>query len=400
MNRKRPKIIVRWLLGVLILSLVAVSYSAWKGNRRLTQAEMLADWDYLLEIMHDNYPYFEVLERMWGYSWLDRSNIYRTRIGNSESDTHFISNLSYILSELKQGHTGVVDPSFYKLLLDTYSEAADEYNMHRWVEILQSPLVQERYSWWNRRTLSWPGRNTINNMPSGLQCSILEPDRVAYIRLQHILYNYIEEDGKRIAEFLSQTSSFPFLIIDIRGNPGGSDLYWQENIVAPLIKEPIEYVAYSAITGGEYAKSFISHDIYPAEQLPEGPDYPPEIGGRLSHFIEERMVINPSGALDFEGEIILLVDGGVFSSAATFAAFAKMTNWALVVGQPTKGDGLSIDSAIVSLPNSGLIVRFPTTMGLNPDGSSNFEKGTIPDMVVSGAEDSLTEVLKNLRQGD
>lgn len=78
------------------------------------------------------------------------------------------------------------------------------------------------------------------------------------------------------------------------------------------------------------------------------------------------------------------------------AEIAKLTNWALVVGQPSRGDGLSMDSAVVALPNSGLVVRFPITMGLNPDGSSNFEKGTIPDIIVPNTESSLDKVLMML----
>jgi len=34
------------------------------------------------------------------------------------------------------------------------------------------------------------------------------------------------------------------------------------------------------------------------------------------------------------------------------------------------------------LPNSGLIVRFPGEMGLNPDGTVNEEVKTIPDVYV------------------
>lgn len=41
-----------------------------------------------------------------------------------------------------------------------------------------------------------------------------------------------------------------------------------------------------------------------------------------------------------------------------------------------------MDPAVVSLPNSGLLVRFPMEMGLNPDGTSNEETHTEPDVYV------------------
>ena len=39
-------------------------------------------------------------------------------------------------------------------------------------------------------------------------------------------------------------------------------------------------------------------------------------------------------------------------------------------------------AGLIILPNSGLAVRFPVDMGLNPDGSANEEFHTRPDVLV------------------
>ncbi len=398
MSQKKFKTkIVRVMLVVITLCLLIVACSSWKGNHRLSVDQMLADFDYLSEVLQRNYPYFEALERMSGYNWLATLDTYRARIRSAKNDMHFISILGDILGDFNQGHTGLVTPDFYELLLDSYSAKTDEYDLHRWVDILQKPTVQHRYSWWAKRDSGRVVRKG-GNVASGFSCNILEPDRIAYMRLRHFLPAYIDSDREEIMGFLSRIRSFPFLIIDIRGNPGGSDLYWEGNIVAPLIAEPLKYTTYSVVTGDEYGRSFIRQEIKPVMLLPGGLHYPPEVGKRLSFFIEEENVINPRDSVGFDGEIILLVDNQVFSSAATFAAFAQLTNWATVVGQATKGDGISMDSILLSLPNSGLVIRFPVAMGLNPDGSSNLERGTVPDIVIPNDEDSLAVVLRSIKE--
>lgn len=54
--------------------------------------------------------------------------------------------------------------------------------------------------------------------------------------------NYREEK-KEIYNFLKTIKDYPYLIIDISGNVGGSSEYWIDAIVAPLIGEMgLEYL--------------------------------------------------------------------------------------------------------------------------------------------------------------
>lgn len=63
------------------------------------------------------------------------------------------------------------------------------------------------------------------------------------------------------------------------------------------------------------------------------------------------------------------------------------------MGQATAGDGGSGNPLPFALPNSGLLVWFPFPMMLNPDGTSNYEVGTVPDILVPSGEDALQVVL-------
>lgn len=64
---------------------------------------------------------------------------------------------------------------------------------------------------------------------------------------------------------------------------------------------------------------------------------------------------------------------------------------------------MGFDPVLVALPNSKLIVRFPCGMGLNPDGSSNEEVGTTPDIyveqtgadIIKGKDSVIQKVMEN-----
>lgn len=78
----------------------------------------------------------------------------------------------------------------------------------------------------------------------------------------------------------------------------------------------------------------------------------------------------------------------------SFAAVAKNSEWATLVGSATRGDGVLMDLVLLDLPNSGLLIRFPLDMGLNADGTSNWENGTQPDVAIKDGEDALDVVLQ------
>ena len=68
------------------------------------------------------------------------------------------------------------------------------------------------------------------------------------------------------------------------------------------------------------------------------------------------------------------------SASEGFAIFCKATGFAVLVGENTLGDGGGANVFLAKLPNSGLIMKYRAMHVLNPDGSSNVEFGTTPDI--------------------
>lgn len=98
----------------------------------------------------------------------------------------------------------------------------------------------------------------------------------------------------------------------------------------------------------------------------------------------------------YSGTIWILIDDTVYSASENFVMFCKNTGFATLVGTSTNGDGGMADPLLVSLPNSGLIIRFSIFYGLNRDGSGNEANGTKPDIIISENEDALTKCLERI----
>lgn len=230
-----------------------------------------------------------------------------------------------------------------------------------------------------------------------------EEEGIAYLKLPSFDQFYVDKDAPGIRAFLEEIRDYRSLIIDIRGNGGGSTNYWMNGIVPLLTDKPLSMRCYLLFRDSPYIKPFIKHkfqtgyfQLKDLGRLDAG-GYPPDyyfLDGR-GLYSEIDYIINPHNPVGFKGRIYLLVDDYVFSSSESFAAFAKSTGWAALIGTDTGGDGIGFDPIPIVLPNSGLIVRFPGEMGLNPDGAVNEEVRTIPDVFVEQTyEDFLIRMQK------
>ena len=116
---------------------------------------------------------------------------------------------------------------------------------------------------------------------------------------------------------------------------------------------------------------------------------PPEIltGDFVDPIAVEIKAVPAEDSIRYRGKIYLIVDDLCYSAAEGFASFCKATGFATVVGTWTGGNGIAFTPALVTLPNSGMVVWFPLTMGLNPEFSANEETHTLPEVMVEQSLD-------------
>ena len=370
----------------------------------LTTEEKLEDFEYLYKMVEENYPYLEVIKRKYGYDWMDKKELHSKLIRNSKDLDDFIRIIDNILRKLKNGHTRLVSSA------EEYDDLvyyASSTNNNPWLSVLKQDSVVDRYN--NMRTEE--KLDIIKNKEvevdryGNLQVEILEDDTIGYIKVNSFDKQFIGDDEEILKAFYSKIKDFPYLIIDIRGNGGGSDMYWMSNIVSSLTPKKLESQIYALIRGDgfdlytDYYFDIFSkgsiNKIKSMDEIKSKPNLPPEANfDYFDYALRIDQSISPIDSINYEGKIYILVDDKVASASESFTVFAKSTNFAEIIGTQTRGDGIGFTQLYFSLPNSNLIVKLSSNMGLNPDGSSNEEFGTIPDVPTRSSLEALDKALE------
>ncbi|MDR3594359.1 S41 family peptidase [Clostridium sp.] len=363
------------------------------NNKQLTEKEKLDDFEYMYTILKENYPFFEVSERLNGIDWLSKKDDYISRIKATPNDESFFNTLNVILSELDNGHVAMVDKDNYLLLKSYYEKYYD--CKKTWVEEVNKTKTVERYS-------SMKGKENSNISSGNSNYNIVRTmdmanGKVAYLYIHSFLDQYVDEDMKIVKSYFESIKNSKALIIDIRGNGGGTETFWID-MVQMLINKPMEYKFYMAFKGGEFSEQFLK-DKYLFGNKVSDPIYdglkpivdidkenlrnlPSELKSDFRYYYVSSYELEPQNSIGFNGKIYLLIDHNNFSATNQFANFCKDTGFATLIGEKTSVDGIGYEPEICSLPNSGYLFRFSNDMGLTLDGSCDFEHKTEPDINV------------------
>lgn len=358
------------------------------GRRALTSQEKLEDFSYLYNILNENYPYFKVNQRLSGVNWLDNKSKYENRIRETRNDGEFYNEIQRILKDLNNGHTEVANKKFYDYCYIVYKEVQDK-GYGEWVNILSSDAVKKRYGKVNKAINESEDSKKRFNNDDNLKTDIIRANELAYIKIKSFDHFCKDDDIKEIKSFLEDIKDYPNLIIDVRGNSGGDSTYWSEGLLPLLTTKELSITEFSLYRGGVYGEKFlkskgIDKNMVPIDELKKyNLQYLPEETYRDFKYFEPYITtVKPDGSGGFSGKIFLLVDRVVYSASEGFADFCKGTGLAVLIGEKTGGDGICGDPFLLALPNSGYVIRFSESMGLNYKGQCNEEVKTEPDIVV------------------
>ncbi len=355
---------------------------------QLSQQQRIDDLKYMYNVLKDNYPFFGVNKRLYQVDWLSREQEFIDRVKATQSDDDFYYTLKSILSDLNNGHTNFIDKDFYNKL-NTDINRSNLTTNKAWKEVLDNEKAKLRY---DDPTHEKPNITTENYaIPGNVKTDIVSEGKVAYLGISSFNTFNIEGDIKIITPFLKKVKNYKALIIDIRGNGGGDDSYWSNNLVPLLTDRNLSCDWYFLFRGGNYAEHFIKYrlgddykNLQPIDNIfsEDLKNYPEEVKSDFKKYLKYKKTVPSKIYVGFQGKIYLLVDKYVYSSSEMFATFAKSTKFATLVGETTGGDGIGMEPLICVLPNSGHIFRFPNIMGLDSDGNCNEEHKTQPDIRV------------------
>lgn len=400
----RKKISIILLIAFLMVFSSGKLFAAkndinFNTGTQLSQEQKLSDFEYMYNILKENYPFFEVNKRVNNIDWLSNKEIYINEIKVTKNDRDFFNTLSNILDDLHNGHTHMYTQSDY----DYWKNNVLHWNggNEAWLNQLNHEKALKRYSQnttnvsstikFSNNYRNIMGASKVSSSSNNIKTRLLDND-VAYLYVRAFGINDIDKDNAVLNNFFNNIKDYRKLIIDIRGNGGGFDKYWQDNIVKRLSNKPLYDKSYFVFRGSTFEEPFIKDnfgfgyesmlkiDNITNEKLPF---MPAEINSNFKYYFKYENIIQPQDTVGFEGKIYLLVNKNVFSSAESFAIFCKDTGFATLVGETTGGDGIVGSIPCCAIPNSGYIFGFPMTMGLTGDGSCNAEMKTSPDIYVS-----------------
>ena len=218
-------------------------------------------------------------------------------------------------------------------------------------------------------------------------------ERVGYLQVGGMM-NPDPSYHTQIMSFYETIADYDHLIIDIRGNTGGSDRFWRQEIVEPLLKEKAKSTAYYALHDkATYSNVMrMERQVYFTVSKSRFDHLPPEAQSDEVKIYKNPTTIRPQNTVDFDGTITVLIDKLIYSSSESFSAFCKNTGFATLYGTNTGGDGIG-DATYFTLPNSKLIIRFSYILGLFPSGDVNEETHTPPDVYYESSAGNWSELI-------
>lgn len=372
------------LLLIMIFLLVPImSTGSYNKTNQLSIQEKVADFEYLYDVIKDGYPYLDVNERRNNIDWIGNKNKYLARIKSTNTDEEFIEELSSIVSDLHNRHTQIIDNK------NRYEVFKKAYTKNNWYNFLNDKKVVDRYnSMVPKIKIS---KNIFQKKELTLEDVVKGKIGYMYLPSMASRNESIDKDLELIGNYINTLDNYQALIIDIRGNLGGSDSYW-EGVVSKLIENDIKTSGYRIYRNDSKVVKHYTNmkklKLEPIETIPVdvAKNAPKEALKTFSDFEKVSYTIESNENLKFKGNVYLLIDEKVYSSAEAFSMFCKETKFATLIGQTTGGDGGGIDPVLFKLKNSGLIARMASCMYLNEDGVCDEEFKTTPDIKIKNCK--------------
>ena len=376
----------------------------------LTQEQRLEDYDYLVQTLGDSYLCMGVRDRDNPDDLsTDIFQEYREMIQQSDSDEMFYSAIYSALFRLgTYGHLWIVEPDAYRSYCQAYEDDSLADRTH-WREVLTDPVTVQGYEKLQALLDAEGDEDPAAGSDSGdpaanLHTLILPGGTVGYLKIDSFPAPFepqFQEDQESLLNFYKTAADCTDLIIDLTDNSGGSELYWQQLLAAPLTDRPLSCTNYALLADSEnnhpYIEDVFSPDeLHPISELPDLPNLEQDGIQAATHFVESTLSVEPAvERAPFHGRVWVLVGPAVYSASESFAVFCQETGFATLVGQQTGGDGIgALDPVFLQLPNSGILVQYTMMFGLNSDGSSSEEAGTTPDILSPAGEPALVTALR------
>jgi len=170
------------------------------------------------------------------------------------------------------------------------------------------------------------------------------------------------------------------LILDVRNNGGGEDALGKQ-LLSFLLDQPFQYYDDLIFNSREF--SFFRY-VDGAKPIPEN-EVEKRADGKYHYIVHPNWGIQKPAQPHFEGQVLVLMNGGSFSTTCEFLSNLHYRKRATFVGEEAAGGyygNTSGDMAAVILPNSKVVVRVPLMTYYLAVKGANPNRSILPDYEV------------------
>lgn len=204
--------------------------------------------------------------------------------------------------------------------------------------------------------------------------------------IEHRTASANPSNRKKLEQFAREASKFKdenFLIIDLRGNSGGSDIYardWVENFTG--VSPGNGLIGCNLVTRTANKMLLNSFKLfYNMEVSDLEPEYQKifqrtESGWTEINYQENKLINN-------DNLVIVLIGSGVASAGESFVEYLKQLKNVIFIGTNTSGLVNFGNMGMCNLPNSNLEILFSKRITLETDFEFREGKGYYPDFWVN-----------------
>ncbi len=211
-------------------------------------------------------------------------------------------------------------------------------------------------------------------------------------------------EDEKLPQFVADAASLAdesIVIVDIRGNGGGSSLWgehWLENLtgVAPTEDEVVSVLwTETAVQGKINAVTYLGYSGAILDFLQSDMAFVKNAAPEewVTHFVPPVSLIPNDNQL-----VVVLMDKGTASSGEEFIGYLRQLENVVFVGENSGGVAQFGELARFVLPNTGLPAYFGTKLFLPPDLSSTEGIGYFPDVWVP-SDQALDKTLAAIEAG-